>query len=184
MTDEPSGTLPDFKNRKTYRSFDLQTLAQISDADLEQALLDYVIFRIGNDWSQQVETVDALSSGFRAIYTTIGVEAEVCNGGFNQYFWNSRGRLAAQAVEGFRRIGAPEYADLMQRAIATWRSELPVLEQFKEVDTLEAFSESYGHTTLGKLDDEFYELAEVSDLSELRLHYIRSHVHEFVTQDG
>ena len=52
------------------------------------------------------------------------------------------------------------------------------MQKYKDRDTLEAFSESYEHTKLNQLDDEFYDLAE--DLSALRIKYIRAHLREFV----
>src|SRR5204863_7619338 len=168
-------------NRPRYTDLDRATLASILDDDLELAIQDYVYSRIGDDFANEEVCLTELSAGFRAIFTTLHVEAEVCNGGFNQYFWNSEGKLADFAVEGFRHIGAAEYADLMKRAIAAWREENDVIEPFREAGTLEAFSESYEHSKLGDLDHEFYELAKVSDLSQLRVAFIRAHEHEFVT---
>ena len=59
--------------------------------------------------------------------------------------------------------------------------ENDVIEPFREVGTIEAFSESYEHSKLGDLDHEFYELVKVSDLSHLRIAFIRTHEHEFIT---
>src|SRR5437867_8665395 len=125
------GSIEEFKNRKIFSSFDLSTLDNIPDDKLEQAIIDYVFLKIGDDFEQEAEVVSELTPGFRAIYTTWCLEAEVDNGGFNQYFWNSEGRLATLAVEGFKRIGAPEYAELLQRAIALWKSEESTLGHYK-----------------------------------------------------
>ena len=179
--DELSASIYAFMNRRRYADFDRATLASISNDDLELAIQDYVYARIGDDSANEDARLAELSPGFRAVFTTLCVEAEVRNGGFNQYFWNSEGKLADLAVEGFRHIGAPEYADLMKRAIATWRDENDVIEPFREVGTIEAFSESYEHSKLGDLDHEFYELVKVSDLSHLRIAFIRTHEHEFIT---
>jgi len=64
------------------------------------------------------DVLDGLSAGFRAVYSTWWVEAEVNNGGLNQYFWNSSGEFARDAVAGFDRIGVPAMARLMERGIA------------------------------------------------------------------
>lgn len=181
MDEEISRSIEAFKNRKVYGAFDLATLASIPDDELDQALLDYVLLQVGQDFSRELETLKDLSSGFRAIYTTIVVEGEVNNGGFNQYFWNSEGRLGQLTVDGFHEIGAPDFAKLMERAIVTWRQEHSLLGRFKDVNTLEAFSESYQHSKLGPLDEEFYELSKASDLRQRRITYIRLHPHEFVT---
>ena len=177
--DEISASVREFMNRQTYSAFDRATLASIPDDKVELAIQDFVFGRIGRDFSREQTVLDQLSPGFNAIYTTLHLEAEVCNGGFNQYFWNSEGRLAARAAQGFLHIGAPEYADLMNRAIECWKAEEATSEPFRETGTLEAFSESYEHTKLGELDDEFFELLKISDLSQLRVAFIRVHPEEF-----
>lgn len=168
-SDEIRASIRAFMNRRRYTRFDRAILASIPDSDLELAIQDYVIALIGDDFSTEESVLRALSPGFRAIYTTLHVEAEVCNGGFSQYFSNSEGKLADLAVEGFRHIGAPEYADLMSRAIGVWRKEQDVIEPLGE------------HSDLDPLDDEFDALAKVSELSQLRIALIRSHPDEFTT---
>lgn len=108
-----------------------------------------------------------LPPGVRAIYATLHVENEVNNGGFDQYFCNSEGRLAELAIEGFAYLETPRYAELMKRAVAAWRLE----ETLTEVE-LEDWS-------LGVFDDEFYELGKMSDLSRIRVSFVRSHTDEF-----
>lgn len=44
-------------------------------------------------------------------------QSEVCNGGFDQFFWNSTGILAPEAVEGFVEIGQPQIAELLKSAM-------------------------------------------------------------------
>jgi len=122
-----------------------------------------------------------LSKGFIAVYVTFWVEAEVNNGGFNQYFWNSSGQFGLEAIEGFREIGAAACADLMSRAVATAVAEFPEMQKHYERGTLDAFRESYEHTQLDELDTEFYALGE--GLSDLRIKYIRSHPHLFYVED-
>lgn len=112
------------------------------------------------------------------VYATWGVEAEVNNGGFNQYFWNPTGQFAEEGVEGYRAIGASRHADLVARAIAVERAERRRMETFKARNTLEAFSESYESNPLNVLDREFYELDE--DPCPLRIAFIRNHPDLFV----
>jgi hypothetical protein len=44
-------------------------------------------------------------------------QSEVCNGGFGQFFSNSTGVLAPEAVEGFRQIGQPQVAKVVESAM-------------------------------------------------------------------
>ena len=44
-------------------------------------------------------------------------ESEVCNGGFHQFFYNSTGILAPDAVQGFAAIGANDLSAILSEAI-------------------------------------------------------------------
>jgi hypothetical protein len=52
-------------------------------------------------------------------------ESEVCNGGFHQFFGNSTGVLAPEAAMGFRAIGMPALADLVEQALALFGKPFP-----------------------------------------------------------
>jgi hypothetical protein len=52
-------------------------------------------------------------------------DSEVCNGGFHQFFYNSTGVLAPEALEGFRAIGLAECAKLVEAAINKFGSKYP-----------------------------------------------------------
>jgi len=45
------------------------------------------------------------------LYSAYFCQFEVCNGGFSQFFSNSTGVLAPEAVEAFKAIGQPGVAD-------------------------------------------------------------------------
>jgi Domain of unknown function (DUF4375) len=171
-------SIEEFRNRTIYRQLNAEILAGIPDDKVEQAILDYVYLKIGHRYDNEKTIVAGLAPGFMIIYATWGVEAEVNNGGFNQYFWNPTGQFAAEAVEGFRAIGAPAHAALVSRAIEVERKEHDRLEALKARGTLQAFSESYEANPLNELDDEFYRLAE--DISALRIAFIRAHPSLFV----
>ncbi|WP_444996089.1 DMP19 family protein [Aliikangiella sp. IMCC44359] len=170
--EELENSIREFENRKIYTHLNKEVLLKISDEDLEQAIIDYIYSKIGDDYDNQYNIVKGLSKGFQAIFTTWWVEAEVNNGGYNQYFWNSTGEFAFEALYGFREIGAPKNALLMEQAIKIAIKEIPKMKKYREKGTLEAFSETYKHTELNDLDDEFFKYPE--DLSKLRISYIRS----------
>jgi hypothetical protein len=52
-------------------------------------------------------------------------ESEVCNGGFHQFFGNPTGVLAPEAVLGFRAIGMPALADLVEQAMVVLDTPYP-----------------------------------------------------------
>ncbi|HXG65616.1 MAG TPA: DUF4375 domain-containing protein [Blastocatellia bacterium] len=165
-----------FMNRKKYPVLNEQILADIEDDELEQAIIDYVLDKIEGHYDKEYEIVTSLSEGFQAVYCTFFLEAEVDNGGFNQYFWNSSGEFATEALDGLRLIGANEHAALMEAAIKIYAKEEPLHRRFRLENTLEAFRESYKHTRLNEVDRRFYKLEA---LSPKRIRYIREHPEEF-----
>lgn len=52
------------------------------------------------------------------LYASHLCQSEVCNGGFGQFFSNSTGVLAPEAIEGFRAIGQLKVAAVIDRACA------------------------------------------------------------------
>jgi hypothetical protein len=52
-------------------------------------------------------------------------DAEVCNGGFHQFFLNSTGVLAPEAFEGFQAVGLDEFAKLAEAAISKFDVPYP-----------------------------------------------------------
>jgi hypothetical protein len=67
----------------------------------------------------------------------------------------------------------------MRQANRTALLELPEMSKFLKAGTLEAFSESYKHTSLNELDELFCRRAE--GFPTLRLAYVRSQPEAFVT---
>lgn len=166
-----------FKNRKRYDTLNPEVLAEIPDSEVELAIIDFIDCRVNLAGGHERKALDALSAGFRAVYSTWWVEAEVNNGGFNQYFWNSSGAFARDAVAGFDLIGLPRLARLLERAIAIREEDAPKIKRFKARDTLEAFSESYDDNRLNELDREFAALE--ADISVTRIRFIRSNAELF-----
>ena len=112
-------------------------------------------------------------------FATSEVENDVLNGGFHQYFWNTSGALAEEAVAGFRLIGANAHAALLERAIQMAQAEATWMRPFRELGTVAAFADSATQSALSALDSEFYRLSD--DLCAFRIAYIRAHPDEFVT---
>jgi hypothetical protein len=155
-------------------------LEQTSDDQLEYFIFGAQLDAMKDHYDWAYEIVSEWTPGMQMLYTTWLLEGEVNNGGFNQYFWNTEGKTADMALAGYRLVGAEAYADVVRRAIATQKEEAEMMQEFKAKGTLEAFSESYEHTKLSSLDEEFYDLQE--DVSALRVKYIRSHLGEFATE--
>jgi hypothetical protein len=165
-------SVDEFQNRQIHRRLDPSILASIPDDKVELAVIDYVHAKLRGRYEDEAKVLATLPAGIRALYVTWGVEAEVNNGGFNQYYWNSAGQFANDAVAAFEFFSAHKHAQLMQEANGLRTAEKTEIDKFKEEATIEAFSESYEVSKLGPLDDRFYKLNE--NLSELRIAKIRS----------
>src|SRR5262245_48687057 len=164
-------SMEEFKNRKVYPSLTEEILRSIPDAQLEQAIFDYASLKIGDNYNRELTVVRSLAPGVQALYATWLIEAEVNNGGFNQFFWNSSGAFAEDAVTGFELFGLSDLAALTRDAIGIHAAEAKEIDRFKQQNTIEAFSESYKHSKLGPLDDRFYEINET--ISPARIKRIR-----------
>jgi hypothetical protein len=166
-----------FKPKEEYKSLSYEKLKSYSGDELDNAVAEHVLWRIGEDSSRTKEIVSSLPSGVQVIYTTFELECEVMNGGLNQYFWNSSGAFAEETVKHLKLLGAENHAHLLENAIAIRQREKPKMEKYKKEGTIDAFSRSYEDTELNDLDTEFYKLTD--DLRVLRVKYVREHPEAF-----
>jgi hypothetical protein len=166
------------ENRKKYSELTLEILNQIQDSEIEFTIIDFILDNKMIDYNKEIEIVESMSKGLQYFYTTWIFESEVNNGGFNQYFYNTSGVFASKALKGLEVFQATTHAELLKRAITIYENEKEMHLKTKESGSIEDFSESYEKTELTKLDDEFFNIKE--DLSKLRIHYIRTHLSEFV----
>jgi len=82
-------------------------------------------------------------------------QSEICNGGFHQFFWNSTGILAPEAVEGFREIGQTQVAALIEKGVSLFGSVYP-RDRKERQERLSQVPEG----TLDALDEKFFALIE------------------------
>jgi hypothetical protein len=142
-----------------FRELSPEILASISADEIGSAVVQHVHHRVASSLDE-AHVLDALPSGTRAIYATWAVDAEVLNGGFNQFFFNPHGALAGEALAGYELLGAEDYAAVMRAAIATFEAERERLLPFHKARSMEAFSESYRHTDLNAVDQRYYALGD------------------------
>lgn len=106
-------------------------------------------------------------------------EAEVNNGGFNQFYFNPSGQFYEHIPEALKLVGATQFADLTNRANETFEKENRKITKHQD-RTLEGFSKSYDDNQLNKFDDEFYDLHKVEHLQQLQIDFIRKNKKEFI----
>src|ERR1700722_15197167 len=96
-------------------------------ADMERAevgywsLIEPVWFPLNSSWDDGCEE---FLRQFRAVRPEVGnlyaahwCQSEVCNGGLHQFFSNTTGLLAPEALEGFRAIGLTDCAEILAEAM-------------------------------------------------------------------
>jgi len=103
---------------------------------------------------------DSLSEPERVVATIWGLEADVNNGGFHQYFFNSYGDLAFFAPAALRLIGAHHAAEIVERANQLFGPEGPPRDRKPRQGMLLNELRNRAEELLSSLDDEFYKYPE------------------------
>ncbi len=105
------------------------------------------------------------------------LDGEVNNGGFDQYFSNSAGDDAADALVVLKDMGAVKTAALLAKAMAVFPSSKPPADRFKRQEVMEKIQDR-SEAVWDKCDDAYYKLGE--NLRPLSLACARKHKAEIV----
>lgn len=142
-----------------FRHLTPELLASLSADEVAEAIVQHVHHRFTGAWGSEAPILRALPAGVRAIYTTWLVDAEVNAGGFHQYFFNSSGQYAGDALSGYELLGAEDYAAIMRSAIATFEIDRGRLGEV-EADDPTTFADSPVHGALREIDQRYYALGD------------------------
>ncbi|HEX8061416.1 MAG TPA: DUF4375 domain-containing protein [Cyclobacteriaceae bacterium] len=165
--------------KKDFRTMNSAQLSALPDENLAFEIYDQVLTTIGEEgYSSIASALRSLTPGQRAICVAVGLDGEIQNGGFNQYYFNTTDYEAGLAEESFRLIGAAKYADIVKEANTIYSQIKGDLES-KDDGTLESFSESYKDNPLNALDQKWYELSPAESLDSIMLKYIRANSKDF-----
>ena len=168
-----------FNNRPIYKKLTTEIIDSTPDDELIQTIFDNIIDKFSWDYSIEYRTILALSKPRQAIYMIWVLEAEVNNGGFNQYYFNPSKQYAEFTPDALQLIGAIKWVDLMKRANHIFELENKKIKNHQD-GTLEGFSKSYEDNPLNDLDTEFYDLYKIEDLHKLQVDFIRKNKQDFV----
>ena len=84
-------------------------------------------------------------------------QSEVCNGGFHQFFHNSTGVLAPEALNGFRAIGLHEWARLLEEAMRFFGKPYPREQEVRIEKLPSAAGKRENWDPFYALDEQFYD---------------------------
>ena len=111
----------------------------------------------------------SLCENDQILVTIWGLETDVNNGGFDQYYQNSAGNQACYAPAALRKIGAHTMAALVERANAVFGPNGPPAQRFKREREVRRINETIGDAW-GVIDVAFFAYPDdISDLLEKHL---------------
>ncbi len=140
-----------------------------NETDAIIALSDYVCAQ------ERQLGFDSLPEAGKVFYCVYWIEAEVNNGGFNQYFFNG-GEYAQDAVKALETIGAKYTAQLLREAMSVFPSGVAPRDHDQCQNELLAIG-TESEELLNELDTRFYEYND--PISTLLLGYMRRHREQF-----
>lgn len=117
----------------------------------------------------QKKGFESLSHPEQVLYYVYWLEAEINNGGFEQYFGNSSGDYALDTPAALAEIGAHHTANLVKRAINLFPDGSPSRDREQRNDQLDSLDED-ALAEFENLDSEFYEYLD--PLGELQVEYM------------
>jgi len=127
------------------------------------------------------ERLRSAPPGYMLYFATHYAHADICNGGFKQYFHNSTGSGALDAFRGFKTIGANQRAFLVLQAMGTVKLDQPAVVRFAIDEEVKTFLAGYKKRSLDSLDDEYFELRD--NYEALRSRYAERHWRELFGND-
>lgn len=126
------------------------------------------------------QDLSSFTEGQRKIFALSWYNAEVCNGGHDQFFSNSTGIVWKDALEGMNLIGATELFENFQKAIDKFGGVVPFGRQ-ERMQLLDTLWEDENFDDISELDNFYYDHNDV--LESLMMEYIKNNASEFVV-DG
>lgn len=97
----------------------------------------------------------------RVLFAAHWCQSEICNGGFHQFYGNSTGVLAPEAVDAFKKLGMPRAAELISRFISWYDSPFPRDRAIRQ-DLLDAHANANPEAPnpFDALNDPFFKVLE------------------------
>ncbi|MCR5166375.1 MAG: DMP19 family protein [Oscillospiraceae bacterium] len=117
----------------------------------------------------------------RAVFAIQWYAAEVCNGGHDQFLYNSTGIVWEDALKGFEMIGAIKCAEILRDVVKKCGGSIPFEREERQelLDRITADpNDKDGYTDLFKENDsDFYNEEDV--LETMIMSYVQAHAEDF-----
>lgn len=141
---------------------------------LNQPDADQIILALSVPIQKKVDETgfNRVSTAERVFYCVYWLEAEVNNGGFHQFFYNSSGDYALETAAALAEIGAVYTKQLLEQAFTVFPQQAPPKHRGLRQQQLLAISEDQ-ENFLSSLDEKFY--LYVDPIGSLLVDYLRLH---------
>jgi hypothetical protein len=103
------------------------------------------------------------------------LEREINNGGFNQYFFNSSGDFAMEAINALKIIGSKIFLEILQEAVNKFPDKIVPKDRYERQELLKKIDKNI--ELWEELDNRFYKYEE--DIYGLMIKYIHKNINEF-----
>lgn len=123
------------------------------------------------------ENISALTDEERVFFIVMELEAEVTNGGFDQYLFNSSGEFANELLSSLYTVGADKTAIIFQRALDAIGCKVPSNREQRIVLLQELCTDEIS-AIFDECDNEFYE--EPDDIETLCYQFILKNKSRFM----
>ncbi|MGV3683411.1 MAG: DMP19 family protein [Acidovorax sp.] len=122
----------------------LSVLAKDLDFDWS-SYFEYAVCRIAEVWEwdkpeRAAELRARMAPAQMALWAIANADGQICNGGFSQFFYNSYGELAHEALAGFELLGLVQFADILRDAYAVFPGQRIPKDRDERVAILEALT--------------------------------------------
>jgi hypothetical protein len=149
-----------------------EELTAIDDTEVVDAVLGVVWGGVaGLEEAEVAKILEGAPEGFGVVHSVYLLDAEIQNGGFHQYFWNTKGLYVAMLKKSLASLGAMEHLGVLQEALVIMEHEPMIRSGDSPELRLEAFSSYAVASPFRSLDDSWYALPPVK---ELMVSYIRN----------
>ena len=134
---------------------------------------------IYNDFETYESCFRDFTDAQKKFFAMFWYDSEVCNGGHDQFLFNSTAIVWKDALDGMHLIGAEKCAENFQKVIDIFGGSIP----FDRAERNEKMDEMYGDDEENDLFDEmdrFYYSEDAEYLEEMMDEYVKKHASEFV----
>jgi len=145
----------------------------IDVAEMNRRLLTLAESPRARFWRVEFDALSVPESVFRAVWE---LEAEVNNGGFHQYLFNSSGKLARFALSALRAVGAAQTASILELAISVIGADVQWSDDAARQERLVALPDE-AVEELKDLDHAFFGYPD--NLTALLYNYVCAHRAQF-----